>query len=236
MKIVGVGDLHICDDSRRFKLSRMFDAILAENADVTVLAGDIADPWQAPWAYIVVTETWNRLQRMVTELVNRGRLVIWIDRNHDWPACESYLYHAVICGSWRAHGTRWEFRHGWEFDTQWSGLGWVPGVSPIAFWIASRHPRWMVPIFRFLYGTGRSPGSRKRQGTFRQDWTWKIETGHARARLYAKKQEVNLSINHFHCPSPFDGLIIDTGDGVDSFSYVVVPDAHRDAAELRFVK
>ena len=98
--------------------------------------------------------------------------------------------------------------------------------------MATHRPELMIPLYRLMYGK-QTPGKRTRSRTFRDDWTPGIEVGHTRARIYAKQERVNLVIGHFHCPQDYDGILVDHGDLVDSYTYLILETGPVDRAELR---
>jgi hypothetical protein len=80
----------------------------------------------------------------------------------------------------------------------------------------------MVPIYHWLYKT---PAVQKyRSGVLSDDWNLHVGVIQLRAMQYAKKYGLKLIIGHTHSPAPFNGLVADGGDMVDSFSYITIED------------
>ena len=217
MKILEFSDSHIYDDSRVDKYMQLRSVVFAEKPDVVVKNGDIFDPWITPWADIISTKSYYLM-----EDISRRVRTVYINRNHDYNAPAWVLPSAQRCGQYDS-GV-WRFMHGWEFAMDWGVLG------PALFWLSTHHPELMIPLHKaFCPHHEPIPGQHDK----RQDWTVIIGGIHARARLYAQKNGICLCIGHTHCPSVFDGLMVDGGDMEDSWSYVVIPDDSKPVAELR---
>ena len=222
MKILIVSDLHVHNDERVDKVRQLRTVVYDEKPDIVILNGDVHDPWVASWDDIGQTESYQLLDDLTKWPHVR---TIYIDRNHDYKAPAWVLPSAQRCGQFQS-GV-WLFMHGYEFSLDWGLLG----ISLPLFWLSMRCPRLMIPLNRLAISTHSHPNGRA--GTFREDWTPWVDTGHMRARMYAQKHNVNLCIGHFHCPSAFDGLICDDGDFEDSFTYVIIPNDNEPVAELR---
>lgn len=234
-RIISTSDWHIFNDSRYDKICQLCDLIDRERPDLLVLNGDIGDPWKTPWVEIIKTNSWMRLQK--TCLV-RSRLAletIYINRNHDYNAKPAYLPWAKLCGEYREGG--YLFMHGWEFDVSWGGIFGLPGIAPVAFWLSRKTPWLMIPIYNLLFRRrGKTPNQRKQRSAgvttlptveniaLRDEWTWQIGTIHLQAMKRAKKEGLDITIGHTHCPKPYDGLMVDDGDMTDSFTYVDIQD------------
>ncbi|MFA5377144.1 MAG: metallophosphoesterase [Dehalococcoidia bacterium] len=217
MKIISASDFHVFNDKRLPEVHTFRDMVLDEKPDLLILNGDIFDPWKAIWPDIVQTISYHWLE----DLTGRQR-TIYINRNHDYNAPAYVLPSATRAAQYRSG--RWLFMHGWEFSMDWSVFG------PALFWLSVHWPGLMIPLNRIVI-----PAHPAKDGPHdkRQDWNMFVETGHDRARMYAQKDNVNLCIGHYHCPSAFDGLIVDDGDMEDSMSFAVIPDDSKDETELR---
>lgn len=215
--IVSVSDLHIFDDSRYDKVCTLCDFIDEAAPDLLVLNGDIGDPWRSKWCDIIECRSWLRLMRTCWHRDTQGLKTVWIHYNHDYNAKDAYLPWAEMCSEYREG--QYLFMHAWEFDMAWGGIFGLPGIAPIAFWLSRHCPQLMVPLYNWLFGNrGKAPSQQKH--TARDDWNYHIGIIHLRARAYAQKKGVSIIIGHTHCPTPYDGLIADDGDMVDSFSYI----------------
>jgi len=234
MKAMAVSDIHICEATDPEDISALVRTVIQEDPDELVLNGDIFDPWKSTWEDLSKTAARYILAGLTQWRADRGRKTVYIPRNHDYGAPQWLLPGAEHRSSYEipAGGTDclpWRFLHGWEFDLEWK-LGPV-GVSNFAFWLATHKPGLMIPLYRALFGKD-TPAQRKNRG-FRDDWNLAVETVHSRARLYAQRHKVNLVIGHTHCPMDFDGLVADTGDLVDSYTYLILETGPVDRAELR---
>jgi len=221
VKILFFSDLHIADDSRVDVIRQCRTVVYQEHPDIIVLGGDIFDPWKAHWSDICQTTSYQLIDDM-TKWVRAK--TIYINQNHDYNAPAWVLPSAYRCGQYDS-GV-WRFLHGWEFSWDWGIFG------PALFWLSTHHPELMIPLHKAFYPHHEPiPGQHDK----RQDWTVIIGGIHARARLYAQKNGICLCIGHTHCPSVFDGLMIDGGDMIDSLSYIVIPDDAKPVAELRML-
>ena len=100
----------------------------------------------------------------------------------------------------------------------------------ILVWISRKFPRLMVPIYNFIF---RTPAQQKyHSGELNDDWNLHVGGIQLRARQYAKRHGLRLIIGHTHSPAPFDGLIADDRDMVDSFSYITIED---DEVKVQFL-
>lgn len=210
MKGLVFGDSHIHDDSRLDVMNELYGIIRAERPNVLVLNGDIGDPYKAKWEDIIATKTWQGLASLVQQRAAIGYKDYYIHYNHDSNAKSSYLPRITLCNRYQTGNI--VVMHGYEFDGYWDI------VHPFAFWMAQHHPKLMIPVYNLLF-RGKTP-SRLKHGTTQEDWNWKVETVHSRARSYAKNHNARLIIGHTHCPWVFDGFIANQGDMEDSFSYV----------------
>ena len=243
-------DFHIHDDSHLKQVSTFCDLVDSEKPSLLILNGDIGDPWEEPWEAILKTSSWKRLSH-TCELRDQMQLeTIWINRNHDFNAKWRYLPHVHLRGRYyfettyqvktpEFHLTK-SFRimclHGWEFDLSWGGLGFLPGVSELAFWMSTHFPQFMIPTYHLLFGR-RTPGMLKKKiipesRKTVDDWDLHVGVIHLRARGWARGHNVAVIIGHTHCPTPFDGLIVDSGDMIDSFSYARLKDGNL---ELKYL-
>lgn len=88
----------------------------------------------------------------------------------------------------------------------------------------------MVLIYNWLY---KMPSVQKYSGgELSDDWNLHVGVIQLKARQYAKKHGLKLIIGHTHSPAPFNGLVADDGDMVDSFSYITIED---DQVKLNFL-
>lgn len=220
-RVIFVTDLHIHNDDTLDDVIKLCEDVRNKKPDVFILGGDILDPWMATWDVLLETQSWKEIKKLVKERYAEGYKTIWFPYNHDYGAKPDYLPGAELKQSHKEG--KWLFLHGWEFDIGWGGMGGLPGIAPLAFWIATHCPQIMIHIFNFLYGKdekARSLSRMKAIGDYNDDWTLKVHLLHGRAMQYAKKHKLYLAIGHTHCPTPFNNLIIDAGDGVDSYTHL----------------
>lgn len=238
MKIISISDLHIhagMNEDEEWSVVHLVSAITGEKPDILVLNGDIADPWKSDWDGILGCDSWHNLQELVRVIAADGKMTYWVADNHDHGGKPEHLPGAEVVRRFRYQ--HYEFRHGWEWDWTWGGFGWIPGVAPVAFWLSSHAPWLMIPLHNLLRGKKQTPGQNKRAAVFvtipdamiettyaqnkgpEQDWNLQVATIHTRARAYAKKHNVVVVLGHTHHPTPFDGLIVNSGD-LDDRKYV----------------
>jgi hypothetical protein len=56
------------------------------------------------------------------------------------------------------------------------------------------------------------------------DWNLHIGVVHLRAKKYAHKNRLRLVLGHTHCPSEFDGMLVDGGDLPNDGKFVEIND------------
>jgi len=216
------GDFHIDDKDERFiPISKFLDKVDQKKPDVLVLNGDIGDPWKAKWKNILKSKTWLRLKETCKQRNLLGLTTVWVAVNHDSNAKQEYLPGTQLCKKYDDGNLM--FRHGWEFDLIWGGFYKV--IGNFLFWWADRFPNSLV----FLYNLhtnrpfkGKTLSDKKHD--YVGDWSTNVGIMHLRAREYAKKHNSKICVNHSHCPTEFDGLLADSGDFEDSFSWVEIQD------------
>lgn len=220
MRIWAPCDMHIdASDSRYPQIAGFLDVVDEVKPDILVLNGDIGDPWKDLWEAIVASKTWQRLRRTVNK--RRPLETIWIPENHDWSGRPEYLPGAEIVRE-RFDVLDLTFMHGWQFAIDWNI------IHKFCFWLVRNRPIQAVRLYEALYGK-RTPSVLKAQlpvelriqegATARPDeWSQAKGLIHHRARTWAQANNRRLFIGHTHCPTPFDGLIIDGGDWVDSMT------------------
>ena len=217
MRIWAVSDLHIADDSHLGALDQFVTLARRHQPDILVLNGDIGDPWKVAWPQVLETESWWKLCHLVHNRVEQS--TIWIPENHDYSAKSKYLPGATL-----VHGRYdvgdYTFMHGWQFDISWNL------IHRFCFWLSEKYPKLAVTLYQQLYGKhtpsklkyGNSPVAKP------EEWNEHVGIIHLRARSWAKRNNRRLLIGHTHCPTPFDGLIADSGDFLDSFSWLEIED------------
>lgn len=180
--------------------------------EILVLNGDIFDPWKDEWKYILNSTCCKALQDLVVERKNEGLITVYINRNHDSNAKKNFLVGALFRGKYEYKNIL--FRHGYEFDVVWGGFWKIPGVAPLAFFIADKFPQLMLPIHKFLYGKNSVAVHEEIPGFSMQELH--VETIQDRAKKYAEKSNKFLAIGHTHNPK-IDGVLIDSGKAQETF-------------------
>ena len=223
MRIIDASDIHIHTDTAPYIMFDFAKIVAKEEPDLLVLNGDIADPWKSTWNEILKSSAWKILQGLVGMRTAKGLRTVYINRNHDYNAKPEYLVGAELTPSLKVDN--YLFVHGWEFD-----LSWNPFVAPIAFAISKYTPKLMLPIYNALFPS--CSDEKNHSGEMCDDWNLHVGMIHLRAMQYAKANDLKVFIGHTHNPLPFNGLIADSGDMVDSFSYLEIEDGK---VELRFL-
>jgi len=221
-RIISVSDFHIHDDSKLDMIRKFIQRVDALKPDILVYLGDVGDPWEETWDVIRETQSWKELGEMNRRRRRVALANIWVNRNHDYSAKRKYLPAAKMRAEYRVEGLL--FKHGWEFDWIWNGFDciWnVPlflGISPVAYWLSSRFPRFSVWLWSRLrslpFLKEETPFQTKSRGAS-EDWNRHVGLVHLRAMDYAKRTKVKLVIGHTHCPMVYDDLLADDGDMVD---------------------
>jgi len=221
-----------------------------ELPDLLVMNGDIFDPWKAPWNTLKRSIFHDMVEDMIAERVRKCLYTIWIDRNHDYRPPKDFFsfgepyFH--ICKDYTAtiQGKVYKWEHGWEYDITWGGLWKIPGIYPIAFFIAKHAPWLMVPLYNFLFRRN-SPGVQRnyidemiseeqdlerinaRLGYLPEfidsgieEWTWHYAIIHDRVRAQVHKDKIIRHIGHTHYPWDFDGLMCDSGAGLEDLTII----------------
>ena len=227
-------DWHLwCDD--RLDLVKEFCGVVRERKpEVLVFDGDLADEWKGnpgmnPWHVLVTTQSWTEVRRLTQQRANEGLFTVWVRGNHDSAAKDGYLPGVEICD--RFMMAPFEFRHGWEFDIVWGGLGGIPGVQPLAWWLAENHPELALNIWQWLHSkTGADSPRQQMKGmleaeereevTLLDEWTLHVGLIHTRAMQYAMANKVRLVMGHTHNPMSYGDVLYDCGDMENSFSYL----------------
>jgi len=233
--IASVADLHIMNNRGLRNIEIFCDIMDATQPKALVLDGDIRDKWGATDNQINHTHSW---QRIIDTCERRDEMQLdtyYVLGNHDWQAKQIDL-------PWAHFGESFTFKlgdktilyiHGWQFDIVWQGIAGIPGIAPTAFFIATRMPWLMAPLYNCIVGKN-TPG-RKRQriisasengekhlvDTISNDWTKHIGFVHLRAMQYAKAHNLSVVMGHTHCPIPHNGLIADNGNLPEDGIYVV---------------
>ncbi len=244
-------DAHIYDDSLFHPTSRFYQTV--KDARVLILS-EWWDPWKAPWAQIQATESWAAFQQFTHERADRGLQTIYIPGNHDTPFRKEWAPYATVTNKWVEEypDCIYEFHHGWERDFIWGGLGKIPGIAPLAFWIADHLPSLMVPIHTRLFGP--TPGTEKPSeavmdfmarhyllspaaisagvDVLNQDWNLHVGTIHTLWREYAVKTGRRVILGHSHCLWDFDGLIADGGAFYEDKAYLAIDGEKIEIVEI----
>lgn len=210
--ILKVSDFHISDDLSLPSVLTFRRLVETTNPDILILE-ELFDPWQSSWDKILSTKSHHVIEELAWRRYLESKKTIYLKGNHDWSAKPDYLHYTELCTRYQVGDIL--FLHGWEFAFDWQI------ISPFAFWVAKHHPDWAIHIYHLLYGHKKTPGALKHHQT-RDDWNTKIGLIHLKAQEYAIKQGVRLVVGHTHCPTPFNGIFADSGDWLDSFSYILV--------------
>lgn len=210
-------DLHIDGSDSRYPYIRLLCEIIEEeDPDLLVLAGDIGDPWADPWESILASKSWRCLKSLCEKRYHEipMRNTVWILDNHDHNGKKGYLGNVWHCRSFE--DSRIIYRHGWEFDWTWSGIGRIPGVSRLAFWLSDHFPWLMVPIHKaFFRGRGIS--------------TSNLSDLHraavlSAARKYGQKRGKVTVFGHIHdailAVTEYGCAAANSGDSVTSMTYL----------------
>lgn len=209
--ILKASDFHISDDLSLPSVLTFRRLVETTNPDILILE-ELFDPWQSSWDKILATKSHHVIEELAWHRYLESKKTIYLKGNHDWSAKPDYLHYAELCNRYQVGDIL--FLHGWEFS-DWQI------IHPFAFWFAQHHPSWAIKLYRLLYGHKKTPGALKHHQT-RDDWNTKIGLIHLKAQEYAIKQGVRLIIGHTHCPLPWNGLIADSGDMLDSMSFILV--------------
>lgn len=220
--ILKASDFHISDDLSLPSVLTFRSLVETSKPEILILE-ELFDPWKDGWDKILSTKSHQVIQLMAKHRLQDGQETIYLKGNHDWSAKSDYLHYTELCTRYQVGDIL--FLHGWEFAFDWQI------ISPFAFWIAKHHPDWAIHIYHLLYGHTKTPGSLKHHQT-RDDWNRKIGLIHLKAMDYAIKNGVRLVVGHTHCPTPFNGIFADSGDMIDSFSYIWI---HQNKIELKYL-
>lgn len=226
-----VSDLHIDgSDVRMDDVAELCRVIKALNPGLLIFLGDLGDRWKSLWPMILSSWSWSHIHQLVRDRDAAGLETVWVCDNHDHDAKPCYLSGATLCRS--CEDDRYIYRHGWELDWSWGGIGKLPGIAPIAFFMADHLPGLMIPLYNLLFGRRhKTPGqTQPKRLEFSQAWSEHVGLIHLRAQSHAKKKGKGVIIGHTHCPRSFDGLMADCGDQVKNFTYLywrtAVPQIH----------
>lgn len=238
-----ISDAHIdAEDLRYPQINALCNIIELIEPQLLTFVGDFADPWADDWPDIISSRTWRRFWDVCKSRQDLGLETVWIAVNHDYNAQANYLPGVLLCRSFE--DADYIYRHGWEFDITWGGLGRIPGISGLAFFIADKMPWLMKPIYHHLIAKkGKTPGQTKplnAEGKRIADWDKVIKTNwqnnhlgqwskhigivHLRARDYARRKKKPVILGHTHYPLEYDGLIANCGDLKKSFTYIYIKD------------
>lgn len=246
-RVLSFSDLHLHDDSHLPWIQKMCAVCRQVTPEILVLDGDIADPWIGRWSSLMLTKSWTELRALVAERFDAGLLTVWILGNHDSAAKMAFLGSVYLCRKFSL--PPFEFRHGWEFDVVWNGVGWIPGVKSIAFWLVEHHPDFALRLWKWLNRVTRTktPNEQRRcahdsiltdgyliTSELMDDWNYHVGVIHLRATKYAMDHKVRLVIGHTHRPTNYGSALYDCGDMLDSFSYLDISTAGE--AEIRFLE
>lgn len=130
--------------------------------------------------------------------------------------------------------------HGWQWDVFWGGIGRIPGLSSVLFWISTHSPWIMIKLNR-LYTRFRTPFTEKQRTESvpeeKEKWNLAMMYMHGQVRQWAINQKAIVIFGHTHYPDKqiedTDMVgILNTGDWTDSFSYII-HEADKPAPELR---
>jgi len=222
MKILEFSDNHIHDDSHLRENLELQIRIAMEKPNIVVIKGDFTDEWEAPIEAIRLTETYRSWQATLETLATIYGVTIYrIPGNHDPDPIKGDFPHVTVVRKLVFHyPIDVEIRHGHEFDVIWSGVWVIPGISGLAFFFMDHFPTMARKLRSILHAFGKKT-PRDKKGSYAQDWTENVGRIHNRARKHAQKTGRAMSIGHTHCPF-CDGLVIDSGDMEDSFSYDII--------------
>lgn len=248
------GDVHEdgSDSDMNIKL-KLISFIAREKPPLLVIAGDNLDRWKASWDDLEKTIFCQELKNLIRERTNKCMMTVTIAKNHDHgipkrifkDVANSYWYYEAnnLIATVGKHTYKW--MHGWEYDIAWGGIGNVPGIYPIAFWIAEHAPWLMIPLYRRLFGQNSSPGvgraviesdipflaetslSTEAFEADLEQWNWHVAMIHDRARADVKKDGIYRILQHTHYPWAFDGMICDGGGFLWDHTFVHVTDWPR---------
>jgi predicted MPP superfamily phosphohydrolase len=239
--------LHGGDESLD-KIKLLRDIIEKEKPAIVILNGDILDRWQAPWEASLDSQSWKVIHDMILKRKEDHLQTYYVKGNHDWTVQKKFVSDPKLCSYLElvVGGKRYLFIHGWQFDVIWSGIWYIPGISRLAFFIATKMPWMMSGIYHCLY-KNHTPAKKKEKALGlckkRQsaadtsaamdafsEWTLHIGVVHLRASKYAHDHKVKTIIGHTHGPSLFNGLMADDGDMLDSFTYLYIS---KDGVQLK---
>jgi len=161
VKAIFVPDIHAHDNSIYPKINALCDYIDLHKPKYLIFLGDLLDPWKAPWRELLLLPCWFRIRQTCRERrVDGIGENFLIKGNHDETFKEEWFPEAYVVRKFDFDIYHCE--HGWQKDFIWGGLGRIPGVAPLAFFIADHFPWAMVRVHNFLFGKkGRTPGEVK---------------------------------------------------------------------------
>lgn len=241
--VINSSDWHLYGLDDRLDIVEAYCAMVEDEAPLYhIVNGDWGDTWKGevrdnPWEEICVSKSWQRFQRLAQHRHYQGLYNVWTLGNHDSSAKTVYMPYTNVVRSFtlRSHqlfgnNLAHEFRHGWEFDIAWNGWGFIPGVTHrIAFWLAEHHPKLALRLWYLLHGK-ESAGSTKRvilssndvkwRERTRVNWMYHVGVMRLRALDYAIKNNIVLTMGHTHTPEDVSGIVYDSGDFENDFTYL----------------
>lgn len=242
MRAIVFSDSHISNGANLEQLTKLCNKIRYNSPDLVVLNGDIFDPWCAKWDQIVKLPTYEVISGMVKSRSAKGLPTIYIKGNHDWLIPKYILPETTKVGQYKTTiaNHKYIFVHGHTFDIVWGGIGTFGFVHDIAFFIADKMPWLMIPLYNCLFRSklpsvkkAKASGSVKLieekcdEGALDDamaSWNLHYATIQLRASQYAHNKKSRVVISHTHSPASFNGLMVDTGDMLDSYTYVDIVD------------
>ena len=239
------------NDQNLEKVELLIDSIEKKNPAVLILNGDILDRWLANWETCLSSPSWKAIKQMISRRGDGNPpSTYYVRGNHDWTVSQQDVAPAKLCDylELTIGGRKYLLIHGWQFDVTWRGLWHIPGISSIAFLIATRMPSIMVWVYRRIYGN-HTPAKKKEKAVGlcnrRQtaedtivamdafnDWTLHIGVVHLRTSKHAHDKKIKAIIGHTHSPSLFNGLMADDGDMTETFSYLHIT---KEGVELKLL-
>lgn len=243
MKAVVFSDSHISKDSSNLEqITKLGNKIIYNKPDLVVMNGDIFDPWVSKWDEIVKLPAYIELDGMCKNRAARGLPTIYVKGNHDWQIPSFVLPEAIKVGQYKTTiaDHPYIFIHSHQFDLVWGGIGSFGFAHDIAFFIADKMPWLMIPLYNALFrqkipsvkkalatGVTRLIEEKCDEGALNEamiSWNLHFATIQLRASKYAHDKKSRVSIGHTHSPASFNGLMVDDGDMMDSFTYVEIAD------------
>lgn len=239
MRTIVFSDSHISNTSNNLEpITKLCNKIIYNKPDLVVMNGDIFDPWKTKWEDIKKLAQYDTLEKMCLSRTKAGLPTVYIKGNHDWQIPQVILPATIKTAKYEASDCecKYIFIHGWTFDVIWQ----TPLVHDIAFLIADKAPWLMIPLYNALFR--RSLPSVKKamvSGKMRlveqqndqcaldeamNDWNLHYATIQLRAAKYAHSKKARVITGHSHAPAAFNGLIADSGDLLDSNTYLDIID------------